>query len=434
MAQTLIQSLTVGPGGASSLDFTGIPNTFTDLMVTLSVRGTGGVNTLRTLVYQFNGSTSGYSAKDLYTYNSSTPASGNYTTLTSNSITGGRVGDGQILDSGTTANSFSSLSWYIPNYASSNQKSWSIDSVGSSNSSMAELSINAGLWTGTAAITSITITPRDNVSFAQYSTASLYGVKKDNILPQPKATGGTILQSGGYWYHTFTASGTFTPTTSLTAEVLAIAGGGGGSVYAGGGGGAGGLLYHSGKSMTAGNYTVTIGAGGGGISNASGRGGSGANTVFDTMTAVGGGGAGGDGYTGLSGGSGGGGSYTSAGGAATQGSSGGATGYGFKGGNSTSSAGNGTGGGGGGAGAAGTNDGPGGNGLNTWAAWAAATGTGVSGYFAGGGAPVGSTAGLGGGGTPGVSGATNTGGGGGGLQTGTSGSGGSGIVIVRYAV
>jgi hypothetical protein len=44
----------------------------------------------------------------------------------------------------------------------------------------------------------------------------------------PKATGGTITASSGYWYHTFTSTADFTPTVALTADVLMVAGGGGG--------------------------------------------------------------------------------------------------------------------------------------------------------------------------------------------------------------
>ena len=61
-------------------------------------------------------------------------------------------------------------------------------------------------------------------------------------VPPAKATGGTITFSGGYYYHTFTSNGTFTPTADITCDVLRIAGGGGASS---GGSGAGGLLYSS---------------------------------------------------------------------------------------------------------------------------------------------------------------------------------------------
>jgi hypothetical protein len=58
-----------------------------------------------------------------------------------------------------------------------------------------------------------------------------------------KATGGTVVVYDGYYYHSFTSSGTFTPLQNITCDILIVAGGGsGGFGNGGGGGGAGGLL------------------------------------------------------------------------------------------------------------------------------------------------------------------------------------------------
>jgi len=102
---------------------------------------------------------------------------------------------------------------------------------------------------------------------------------------------------------------TIVGTTSWTApadvkeiEVLVVGGGGGGggSTYSGGGG-AGGLIYRSEFSVTSGtSYTVTVGGGG-----AIGLNGS--NSVFSTLTAIGGGAGGTGSLAGSAGGSGGGG-------------------------------------------------------------------------------------------------------------------------------
>ncbi len=242
------------------------------------------------------------------------------------------------------------------------------------------------------------------------------------------ATGGTIVQSGGYVYHTFTASGTFTPSTTINnAELLVVAGGGGGSSADGAAGGAGGIWFKASNTFTATPVTVTVGAGGGNRGN-------GSNSSFGTLGVAIGGGTGGWGWegegpstAGASGGSGGGSCWSGYGpGGSTQGSTNGGTGYGNAGGGGGAAY---SGGGGGGAGQAGqaATGSAGGNGLNTWATWATATGTGESGYYAGGG---GKSGGLGGGGP--LNGSVNTGGGGGGQTAGGRGDGGSGIVIVRY--
>jgi len=281
-----------------------------------------------------------------------------------------------------------------------------------------------------------------------------------NKTVSPLATGGTIVVSGGYRYHTFTSSSSLVAPTgfSAVAEFLIIGGGGGGGSDGGGGGGAGGYLKVTGQTLTANTYSVTVGAGGAGGNYTNSAATNGGNSVFNSVnTAIGGGSGGGgapttgSGFTGVSGGSGGGGSRANSGGAGT-------SGQGFAGGNSTSSVYEG---GGGGAGAVGGNgasagSAPGGVGKNTDSTWASATSTGSGGYYAGGGgggydgAINGVNAGGSGGGGNGgdnsnapVAGSTNTGGGGGGnTSTGPTYSGanrggapgGSGIVIVRYAL
>lgn len=247
-------------------------------------------------------------------------------------------------------------------------------------------------------------------------------------------SGGTLTQDGLYDIRSFTSSGTFTSNKALSVEYLVVAGGGGGGGSAfGGGGGAGGLLTATGFSVIAGSTTVTVGAGGNG---AAGTGTAGSNSVFSTITSIGGGfGSNGNGGSGGSGG-GSGGSIASSG----------TTGQGNGGGTNFSNAA----GAGGGAGAIGGNPvstvtgGLGGVGLQssiTGTATYYAGGGGGGGYgTSGGGSPAG---GLGGGGAGSGYGATagtaNTGGGGGGGgyngNTGASysgGNGGSGIVIIRF--
>jgi hypothetical protein len=279
-----------------------------------------------------------------------------------------------------------------------------------------------------------------------------------------EGSGGTEVTSGGYKYHTFTSSGTFTVNAPGTFEVLVVAGGGaGGYRLAGlvsnfGGGGAGGAINDT-VYLPTGNHTVVVGAGGAVDNTPNGD----HSSLGTYLTAFGGGK--GAGYqtgtptapdvaislSGYNGGSGGGGRSTTSAdrtyigyGVANQGNDGG---YGHSG--TTSSDGGGGGGGAGADGAAGTATigGDGGDGINL-SAWATATSTGDSGYYAGGGggaryAANAGSGGLGGGGkgddrgsgSASTSGSANTGGGGGGsYSTLTPGTGGSGIVIIRYAV
>lgn len=93
------------------------------------------------------------------------------------------------------------------------------------------------------------------------------------------ATGGTITESGGRTFHTFTTNGTFTLNYSVgTIEVALIGGGGGGGGVNGGGGGAGNAIIAT-ATLTPDTYTVTVGAGGAG-GTASSIGGNGTQSRF----------------------------------------------------------------------------------------------------------------------------------------------------------
>ena len=108
-----------------------------------------------------------------------------------------------------------------------------------------------------------------------------------------EATGGTVTQSGGRTFHTFTADGTFTLNASVgTVEVMLVGGGGGGGGENGGGGGSGGMIIVT-SALAVGSYTVTVGSGGAG-GTAGVNGGSGTQSRFSAtginIRALGGGG------------------------------------------------------------------------------------------------------------------------------------------------
>jgi len=161
----LIASSTVGAGGAASIDFTGIPNTYTDLVIFCSARNTSNGSGL---YLRFNGGNSNYSTREL---------EGNGASAYSSSNTAGTSYGfcGSISNSSTTANTFGNNFIYIPNYAGSNNKSYSADGVGETNGTTVYADLIAGLWSNTAAITQVTLYPSLN-TFAQYTTAYLYGI------------------------------------------------------------------------------------------------------------------------------------------------------------------------------------------------------------------------------------------------------------------
>jgi hypothetical protein len=167
MANTYVAIATVevGSGGAADIEFTSIPSTYTDLVVKISARQ-GAENAF---ALTFNGETTLFSVRRLQGDGSS--ATSNVAAGTTSAI---RVIG--IASSGSTANTFGNSEIYIPNYAGSNNKSVSIDAVNENNGTEAYMNLAAGLWSNTAAINQITITPLAG-SIAQYSTAYIYGIK-----------------------------------------------------------------------------------------------------------------------------------------------------------------------------------------------------------------------------------------------------------------
>jgi hypothetical protein len=452
-SMTKISSVTVGSGGAATIEFTGIPSTYTDLVVKASTRGDSTGAAFTSIRLLPNGSSSNGSTKWIR---------GSGATASSDVDTTG-IYSGESDTASATASTFANIEWYISNYAGSTNKSISIDSAHENNSTTAYLHLVAGLWSITSAITSITLDLSAG-SFVENSTATLYGVTKySETGTGSKATGGTVTTSGGFTYHTFYSSGMFTPTTSVTCDFLVVAGGGAGGHDTGGGGGAGGLRSSVGStggggslesalSLTAQAYAIIVGAGGAPGGSSSYKGGNGTDSIFSSITSTGGGGGGTNSLASGAGANGGAGGGGSAYGAVPSGAAGtGTTNQGFAGGAGANAN---AGGGGGGAGVAGStgSTGSGGNGV-ICSNFANATSTGISTYYAGGGGGGGTTSasggksgGFGGGGaggsattnTFGLPGVANTGGGGGGGRDDggaagrTGAAGGSGIVIIRY--
>ena len=169
MANTYVQigsTVTVGSGGAANIEFTSIPSTYTDLVLKLSARRTTGSFPDGSI--QFNNDTAtNYRWRNFY---GSGSAAGVNNSSSASSIPIALTGSSE------TANTFTNSEFYIPNYAGGAQKSVSSESVTENNSATAYMSVLAGLWTGTAAITSIKVIIATAL-FAEYSTASLYGIK-----------------------------------------------------------------------------------------------------------------------------------------------------------------------------------------------------------------------------------------------------------------
>jgi hypothetical protein len=165
MANTfeLIASSTVGSGGAATIDFSSIPSTYTDLVLKIS----GRLNYASTAVgiqFSFNGQAAGTSITGKTLQGSGT------------SVASYSAWQPNIDGASATSSTFASVDIYIPNYTSSNNKSAASESAQEDNATTAYTESHAALWSNTAVINRITVTPNSG-SFVQYSSAYLYGIK-----------------------------------------------------------------------------------------------------------------------------------------------------------------------------------------------------------------------------------------------------------------
>lgn len=172
---TLIASNTLS-SPASTITFSSIPQTYTDLIVRASTRTTSTTIFENYTEIRPNGSTTNRSMTYLNA-NGSTGES--IRPFTNWYAIYGFGGSGGGDSAGNTANTFDNYELYIPNYTGSNNKVMSGFGVAEQNSATSYMSATAGLWRNTAAITSIDIfmTAGSGGTFATNSSFYLYGIK-----------------------------------------------------------------------------------------------------------------------------------------------------------------------------------------------------------------------------------------------------------------
>jgi hypothetical protein len=157
----LIASYTA-PSTQTSVGFTSIPSTYTDLLIVASLRSADNVF----LSLNFNGSSSNMVNRQIQ-LNSGTD-------LQVLTRTDQFVGYGQVSINGV-ANTFSYVRAYFPNYANTSFiKTWGINmSSEESTGSSGFAGITAGVWNVTSAINALSFNSGEMVN----STIYLYGIK-----------------------------------------------------------------------------------------------------------------------------------------------------------------------------------------------------------------------------------------------------------------
>ena len=160
----LIETITVGSGGTSAIDFTSIPATYTDLKLVFSIRTSRSNSAIDSIGLKTNNVLTNQSHRGLLGDGS---AASSFTYTEISAIVTGNTGVASIFGNGE---------FYLPNYSGSTNKSVSVDSVQENNATQARADMGAGLWSQTTAINQLTLYSQNFATILQYSSASLYGI------------------------------------------------------------------------------------------------------------------------------------------------------------------------------------------------------------------------------------------------------------------
>lgn len=158
-----IASITVTASTQANIEFTNIPQGYADLLLKISSRGNASAMG-RNLFIGFNGSTANFT--------------GRYVEGTGNAAASASVARfvGSTNAGTSTSSTFGSAEIYIPNYAGSTNKSYLAEALSENNATEAYRHLTTGLWSNTAAITTVTISLSDSDVFVTNSDITLYGV------------------------------------------------------------------------------------------------------------------------------------------------------------------------------------------------------------------------------------------------------------------
>ncbi len=160
-----IATVTVGSGGASNVEFTSIPSTYTHLQIRFITRF-GSVAVFKTTFNSDNGSN--YAWHEIQ---------GNGTSVTANAGSSAAFMYGAYSNGfSATADTFGAGVIDVLDYANANKYKTLRMLSGYDANGSGGLQLNSGLWQSTSAITSIKITPNTS-TFQQYSHFALYGIR-----------------------------------------------------------------------------------------------------------------------------------------------------------------------------------------------------------------------------------------------------------------
>jgi hypothetical protein len=209
-----IYTQTVAPGGAPLVSFNNIPQNYTDLKILISVRG-AAAGAFGTLGCQFgtNGTINNSGENYSLTYLQG---------IGGGSFTSRQIGENALNFDGLSlasisANTFTNIELYIPNYSKGNFKQVSFEIAAPNNSNTDyNLFTNSGSWRRNDPISSI-IFYGGGTNIAAGSTFTIYGISNVYDTLNPIApTIGTVTDNAGV------LSVPFTPASNDQAKIYAV--------------------------------------------------------------------------------------------------------------------------------------------------------------------------------------------------------------------
>jgi hypothetical protein len=156
----------------SSVTFSGISGTYTDLILLISARSNHSAVAYDAILVQINSLTSGNTYTELVGYTTGVLTAANQYGSSKNLL-------GWTSTAGTTSNTFGSAEIYLPNYSGNYNKVLSSSAVSENNATTSEAAYTAavaGLLSNTVAISSLTLNCFSG-SFVSGSRFDLYGIK-----------------------------------------------------------------------------------------------------------------------------------------------------------------------------------------------------------------------------------------------------------------
>ena len=165
-----IATVSVGGGGASSIEFTSIPGTYQHLQVrgiSAGIRSDGNPGWW-TVNVEFNGDTGNGALHQLYGTGSAAAAYG---------ATSTKPGFASTTGYSSVSTTMTASVVDILDYANTSKNTTVRSLTGADRNGAGNISIYSGLWISTSAVTSMKLLPDNCTGWHQHTTFALYGIK-----------------------------------------------------------------------------------------------------------------------------------------------------------------------------------------------------------------------------------------------------------------